>query len=275
MKRRFSPIFTAFAILIAMVLTVAVQSNYGQEVVNVQDPLPATAKVNNETAKIEKVVRDYLLSNPEVIRDAMQALAAREEKENTERSANLLKTLRNEIFLDPDTPVSGNSSGDVSVVVFFDYNCGYCKSTLPQLQDLVRNDPNVKVIFKELPILGPSSFRAAKAALAAGRQGKYVQFHDELLVAESTNDEVVGGIAKKLGLDLARFLKDMADPKFDAELERNSLLAGSLGINGTPAYIVGDQIIPGAIDEASLTRLVAAQRSKTATTTVIAASGEK
>ncbi len=258
-----------------MVLTVAVQSNYGQEVVNVQDPLPATAKVNNETAKIEKVVRDYLLSNPEVIRDAMQALAAREEKENTERSANLLKTLRNEIFLDPDTPVSGNSSGDVSVVVFFDYNCGYCKSTLPQLQDLVRNDPNVKVIFKELPILGPSSFRAAKAALAAGRQGKYVQFHDELLVAESTNDEVVGGIAKKLGLDLARFLKDMADPKFDAELERNSLLAGSLGINGTPAYIVGDQIIPGAIDEASLTRLVAAQRSKTATTTVIAASGEK
>lgn len=217
----------------------------------------------DDTEAIEKIVRNYLLKNPAVIREALQALQVQEQKEREERAANTMKELRNEIFSDPGSPIGGNNAGDVSIVVFFDYNCGYCRKTLPQLQALTQKDPLVRIVFKELPILGPQSLTAAKAALAAGRQGKYVEFHKALMTAESTDEDVVKTISKTLGLDYARLQKDMADPKIDEQLARVARLAGSLDINGTPAYIVGDRIIPGAIDLESLTRFVTIERDKT------------
>lgn len=217
-----------------------------------------SAAMSNDTDAIEKIVRNYLLKNPSVIREAMQALQAQEMKEKQERAANLMKELRNEIFFDPYSPVSGNASGDVSIVVFFDYNCGYCKQTLPQLQNISKKDPLVRIVYKEFPVLGPRSTFAAK--VAASRQGKFVEFHNALMTAKSTDEESIKSISKTLGIDYSKLQKDMADPQIEEQITRTQRLAESLDINGTPAYIIGDRIIPGAIDAESLTSILVAER---------------
>lgn len=239
---------------------------FGQEKpLMVKDTRPSgvlLAPVDVETGAVEKIIRNYLLNNPTVIRDAMQALAAFEQKEKQERATAAMAELKTDIYSDPASPIGGNSSGDVTVVVFFDYYCGYCRKTLPNLQTLAANDPHVRIIYKEFPIMGPQSFSAAKAALAAARQGKYVEFHNALFASETSGDDAIPEIAKRLGLNYANLQKDMADPKLDEELDRNQRLAGALDLNGTPAYIIGDQIVPGAIDEASLEIMVKSQRLK-------------
>jgi len=222
---------------------------------------PATSAENDVDA-IEKIVRNYLMKNPAVIREAMQALQAQETKEKQERAANQMKELRSEILFDPGSPVAGNAKGDISIVVFFDYNCGYCKHTLPQLQSVSRNDPLVRIVYKEFPVLGPKSTFAAKAALAAARQGKYVEFHDALMTAEVIDEVSIKSISKTLGIDHSKLQKDMADPEIDEQITRNQRLAESLEISGTPAYVVGDQMIPGAIDAETLTRFVQNERNK-------------
>ena len=140
---------------------------------------------------MEDVVRDYLLKNPAVIRDAMQALQVQEEKEKQARAAGALKTHRTDLLSDPTSPVGGNPVGDITVVEFFDYNCGYCKKAAPALKTLMAKDANVRVVYKEFAILGPQSVAAAKAALAAQRQGKYVEFHQGLMAAEQADDASV------------------------------------------------------------------------------------
>jgi protein-disulfide isomerase len=213
-----------------------------------------------EQKAIEDIIRNYLLKNPIVIREALKALQIQEQKDKEERTANLIKELRSEILSDPNSPIGGNRDGDVSIVVFFDYNCGYCKQTLPQLQSILENDPLVRVVFKEFPVLGPQSWFAAKAALAAARQGKYVEFHNALMTAENTDEDSITSVSKTLGIDYTKLQKDMADPQIDEQLARVQRLAGTLDINGTPSYIVGDRIIPGAIDAESLTRFVMLER---------------
>jgi protein-disulfide isomerase len=220
---------------------------------------PATS-AENDVEAIEKIVRNYLLKNPAVIREAMQALQAQELKEKQERAANTVKEFRSDILSDPGSPVAGNTAGDVSIVVFFDYNCGYCKQTLPQLQTISEKDPLVRIVFKEFPILGPQSTFAAKAALAASRQGKYVEFHNALMTAESTDEDSIKSISKTVGIDYSKLQMDMSDPQIDEQIIRTQRLAGSLDINGTPAYIIGDQIIPGAIDAESLIRFITIER---------------
>ena len=257
-------LFTSAGILFLLLVTSSIVEVNGQA----KQPLgfdpaivvsPATPEENDVEA-IEKIVRNYLMKNPVVIREAMQALQAEELKEKQERAVNQMKELRSEILSDPGSPIGGNAKGDISIVVFFDYNCGYCKQTLPQLQSISEKDPLVRIVFKEFPVLGPPSWLAAKAALAAGRQGKYVEFHHALMTAENTSEDSIKSISKTLGLDYTKLQKDMADPQIDENLARIQRLAGSLDINGTPAYIIGDQIIPGAIDAASLTNILAAQR---------------
>lgn len=222
----------------------------------------ASGPQGSEKERIEGIIREYLLKNPSIIREAMQALEAQEARERAERSANLMKELRKEIFFDADSPISGSASGDVSVAVFFDYNCGYCKQTLPQLQSISKKDPLVRIVFKEFPVLGPQSTFAAKAALAAFRQGKYVEFHNAIMTAENTDEDSIKNISKTLGIDYSKLQKDMADPQIDEQITRNQRLAESLDINGTPAYIIGDQIIPGAVDAESLTRFIQIERNK-------------
>ncbi|MCO6512074.1 MAG: DsbA family protein [Aridibacter famidurans] len=215
-----------------------------------------------ERSAIEKIVSDYLVRNPSVIRDAMQALEIQEQREKELRISESLKANRQQLYADPDSPVAGNAAGDVSVVVFLDYNCGYCRSTLPHLQSIADSDPGVRIIFKEFPILGMQSHTAALAALAAKRQGKYLDFHNELLTTDSTGEGSIRQISQRLGLDFERLQKDMADPELSDQIRRNLQLAASLSINGTPAYIVGDQMIPGALDLESLKTFIAIARAK-------------
>ena len=225
------------------------------------------APVSDQTSKrqdIENIVREYLIKNPEVIREAMQALQEKEEAQKKLGLAENMKKLRPEILSDASAPVTGNASGDVSVVVFYDYFCGYCKKTLPELQNLVAKDHSVKIIYKEFPILGAQSLIAARAALEAARQGKFEAFHREMIESDSTSDEAIKAISDKLGLDWAQLRKDMNDPQIDTTIERNQKLATALNIEGTPAYLVGDRIIPGAIDSESLVRLINDERAKLA-----------
>lgn len=232
---------------------------------SVQVNAQTTKKTRNaEREKLERIVRDYLIKNPEVIREAMLALQEKEEAQRKLSFAENLKRLSSEIYSDVSAPVAGNKSGDVSIVAFYDYFCGYCKKSLPQLQELAAKDRSVKIIYKEFPILGPQSVTAAKAVLAAARQGKFELFHREMIESDSATDEVIKAIANKLGLDYEQLQKDMSDPQIDAAIQRNVSLAGALNINGTPAYLVGDQLIPGAIDSVSLARLVASERAKVA-----------
>lgn len=215
-----------------------------------------------ERSAIEMIVTDYLVKNPSVIREAMQALELQEQREAELRIAESLRANEQQLFADADSPVAGNAAGDVSVVVFLDYNCGYCRSTLPHLQSIAESDPGVRIIFKEFPILGMQSHTAALAALAAKRRGKYLEFHNELLVAEAAGEGSIREISQKLGLDFARLQKDMADPELADQINRNLQLAASLSINGTPAYIVGDQLIPGALNLESLKTFIGIARAK-------------
>ena len=161
-----------------------------------------------------------------------------------------------------DSPVGGNPHGDITVVEFFDYNCGYCKKVSGGLKELAARDPNVRIVYKEFPILSQESTAAAKAALAARRHGKYEEFHYGLMAAEKTDDAAIQTLATKLGLDYSSLNKDMADQKWDAQLARNHQLANALGINGTPAFIIGDSLIPGAVDAEKLISLVNAERAR-------------
>jgi len=257
-------LFTSAGILFLSLVTISIVEVNGQAKQPIGfDPAivvsPATS-AENDVEAIEKIVHNYLMKNPVVIREAMQALQVQELKEKQERAANQMKELRSEILSDPGSPVAGNAKGDISIVVFFDYNCGYCKQTVPKLQSISEKDPMVRFVFKEFPVLGPQSTFAAKAALAASRQGKYVEFHNALMTAEITDEDSIKSISKTLGVDYSKLQKDMADLQIDEQITRNQRLAQSLDINGTPAYIIGDRIIPGAIDVASMTNILAEQR---------------
>jgi protein-disulfide isomerase len=212
--------------------------------------------------RIEKIVREYILKNPSIIRDAIDLLQAQEAEKKLTLAAENLKRYSSEIYSEKDSPVAGNPKGDVTVVTFFDYNCGYCKKSLSALQTLIAKDPAVKVIYKEFPILGADSVLAAQAALAAKRQGKYDQFHQALLGLDQVNEETIRSTAEQLAINYETLVKDMTDPQVQEELSRNTRLAMALDINGTPAYIIGDLIIPGAIDLDGLINRVSSQRAK-------------
>ena len=210
----------------------------------------------------EGVVRDYLLKNPAVIREAMQVLQAREEAEKQAAASLAMKQYRSELLQNANSPVGGNPKGDITIVEFFDYNCGYCKRVVPTVAAVLRNDPNVRVVYKEFAILGPQSVVAARAALAAKRQGKYHEFHVALMSAERADENSVAATARALGLDYAQLVKDMGDPAIEEQLERNYRLATAIGINGTPAFVIGDRLVPGAVDEAAMMEIIATERAK-------------
>ena len=231
---------------------------------------PGVVHAQKETATLsaqqrsamEAVIRDYLLKNPAIIRDAMMALQAKDALQREASTRQALQKHRIELLNDVDSPVGGNPHGDITVVEFFDYNCGYCKKASGGLKELAARDPNVRIVYKEFPILSQESTTAAKAALAARRHGKYEEFHYGLMAAEKTDDAAIQTLATKLGLDYSSLNKDMADQKWDAQLARNHQLANALGISGTPAFIIGDSLIPGAVDAEKLISLVNAERAR-------------
>jgi protein-disulfide isomerase len=197
--------------------------------------------------ELEAVIKDILLNNPEILMEAQNALEAKMEKIQSERMAVAIKDNSAEIFRPAASPVVGNSNGDVTVIEFFDYNCGYCKKALPDVAHLIDKDRKVKLITKEFPILAKGSEEASRVALAAKAQGKYWDFHRAMLESQGQATEATAlKVAEKLGLDMPRLKKDMASPEVKKEIDDTRKLAAKLGIQGTPHFLVGDRIIPGA-----------------------------
>ena len=212
--------------------------------------------------EFERRVREYLLEHPEVIMEAVNRLEARQRaSEQTEAEATL-KRHAEEVFRDPDTPVAANPNGDVTLVEFFDYNCPYCRQMAPVMLEAEKSDPQLRIVYKEFPILGPNSVHAAKAALAAHKQGKYLAFHKALFEGRGTVDPGrVTEAAKKVGLDLERLKVDLADPAIQKAIEKNLALAQELRIDGTPGFVAGKKILRGATNLKTLQAFIAEARA--------------
>jgi protein-disulfide isomerase len=197
--------------------------------------------------EVEAIIKDYLVSNPEVMMEVQGALEAKMDKIQSERTALAIKQNATEIFRPTGSPVVGNAKGDVTVIEFFDYNCPYCKKAFHEVAQLVEKDKQVKLILKEFPILSKGSEEAAKVALAAKIQGKYWEFHRAMQEAQGqTNEAAALRVAEKVGLDMAKVRKDMASADVKKEIDETRALAAKLGIQGTPHFLVGDRVIPGA-----------------------------
>ncbi len=230
------------------------------------------SRVDDETPKaaspvppdeFEQRVEAYILNNPEIIFEAVERLQARSRDAEASDAEAALKARADEVFHDSANPVGGNPDGDVTLVEFFDYNCPYCRTVAPVVNDAVASDPQLRIVYKEFPILGPNSQFAAKAALAAHRQGRYLNFHEALMEADgAANEGSVLRIAAKVGLDVDRLRTDMEDPAIQAALSRNFELAQALRINGTPGFVVGEQIRRGATDLSTLQEIVRQVRAE-------------
>ncbi|MFD0987586.1 DsbA family protein [Methyloligella solikamskensis] len=196
------------------------------------------------------VVRDYLVNNPEILVDMSQELDERQQQAQAEQQKQGIGENADEIFRSDYSYVGGNPDGDVTVVEFFDYNCGFCKRALPDVVKLTEEDDTVRVVFKELPIFGEDSEDAARAALAAKEQGKYFEMHQRLYNDPGkANKGKALAIAKDMGLDVEKLKEDMESDKVDAALEENMKIAQAIGLQGTPLYLVGDEMIAGAPDD--------------------------
>jgi protein-disulfide isomerase len=226
----------------------------------------ATPPMSSEAAELdqfERRVREYLLRNPEVIMEALGILKERQRAAEAEGLKRTIAERGDEILNDPAAPVGGNPAGDVTLVEFFDYNCPYCRKVAPTMVELELGDPDLRLVYKEFPILGPGSQFAARAALASRRQRKYVRFHNALMQAnQQVTEETVMDTARAIGLDTKRLEQDMQDPAIQDAIARNLQLANTLGITGTPSFVVGDRMVPGAVDLRTLQGLIAEVRQQ-------------
>ena len=225
------------------------------------DKAAADSVTADQRKVFEGVIRDYLLKEPIIIRQAIDKLREEEEAAKKMKAAAALKNNKDELFSDKSSPVEGNPQGDVTIVQFFDYNCGYCKRAAHDLREVMRKDTNLRVIFKEWPILGPQSIKASRAALAARKQGRYIEFYEGLMAGKADEDSVAA-LAHKLKMDYSKLRKDMADPKIETALQNNYELANALGIKGTPVFVIGERVIPGAVGEEMLNQLIKEERGK-------------
>jgi protein-disulfide isomerase len=210
---------------------------------------------------IEGIIRDYLMHNPDVLVEALRGAEDKLNREADAKAERVLAERRSEVFDDPATPVGGNPRGDVTIVEFFDYRCPYCKQVLPALQALLKEDGKLRFVYKEMPVLGPQSVVAAHAALAAQRQGKYEAFHTAMMAAKGQiSDDTVYKVAGSVGLDVERLKQDMNEPEIAKTVKANLALASALNIHGTPGFVIGNQIVPGALDLETLKSMVADAR---------------
>lgn len=213
----------------------------------------------NDAQKKElgEIVRQYLLENPEVLLDVSKALEAKQQQMEQQQRAQVLQSNADQIFRSPNDFVAGNPKGDVTVVEFFDYNCGWCKKGFPEVVNLIEKDKNLRVVLKEFPIFGGDSDYAAMAAIAARKQGKYWELHQAMFSHESKiTKQVVDELAAKHGLDMEKLKADMKDPSVAQELAATHALAQSLAISGTPAFIVDDKVSPGYLPADALASMI-------------------
>jgi len=225
--------------------------------------LAAAPATTGDKAALGKAIRDYLMANPEVLVEAMQELERKQDSQRDTVAQKAIKENRAGLMSDPESPIVGNPNGDVTIVEFSDYQCPYCKRAHTTVKSVLAADSKVKLIFKDLPILGEPSRIAALAALAARAQNKHLALHDALMEFSGKLDrDRIMEIAGSVGLDVARLQKDMDDPKLKEIIERNMALASALGVRGTPAFVIGNQFVPGAVDADTLKRMINDARTK-------------
>ncbi len=204
-------------------------------------------------ARIKELVYEAILENPDIIMEAVALIQQRDEEAQASATQSVLSDQRLLIERDPNAPVLGNPDGDVTVVEFFDYNCPYCKRAMPEVQGLLDEDQNVRLVYREWPILGEGSVYASRAALASRVQGKYEEFHLALMGSRGRVEEAsVLRIAKEIGLDIDQLKTDMQSADVDEHIASSMRLAQSLGFNGTPSFVVGDVLLPGFVEQAEL-----------------------
>ena len=215
-------------------------------------PFAASAESfsDSQRGEIETIIKNYLLAHPEVLEDATNELNKRKAEADAKKHEATITENAETIYNSPRGVTLGNKDGDVTFVEFFDYNCGYCKRAMSDMLDLMKGDPKLKVVLKEFPVLSEGSVEAAKVAIAARMQDpkKYLDFHTRLLGGRGLADKARAmAVAKDVGYDTARIEKDMASPEIKATIEENLKLAEEMGLNGTPSYVIGKQIVVGAV----------------------------
>ncbi|MBT3989012.1 MAG: DsbA family protein [Rhodospirillaceae bacterium] len=256
MKNRFY-----FYLVIALVLSIAGLAGQINSAQAQEKSSPSFTALQKK--EMEKIIGDYIRAHPEIILESVRAMQERERANEKQRGLNNLVTYRELILNDPTSPIGGNPKGDVTIVEFFDYNCGYCKRVHPTIEKLIAEDKNIRFVYKEFPILSPQSELAARAALAAWRQDKsvYVPLHRDFINLKGGFSEGrILRLAKKYELDTAQLKKDMNSESMGKIIAGNRALAQQLGITGTPGFIIGNQIVPGAVDLATLKQMVAEAR---------------
>lgn len=215
---------------------------------------PAASIATADRAAIERVVRDYILAHPEVLPEAMDNLRKRE-------NAKQLSGVADKVGQPFPGAVMGNPNGKVTLVEFTDYACTYCRQSVRDVEALIAANPDLRVVVRELPILSPESANAARMALAAAEQGKYAAFHNAMFAIGRPDAQTIAAAARQAGLDMDRAQKIFADPRVEAELAANLDLARQLGFNGTPAWVVGETMLSGAVGQEELAKAIAAARS--------------
>ena len=217
--------------------------------------LPAPSRAENFSAaqrgEIEQIIKEYLVNHPEVLEEASAELEKRKQLAEAEKAKTEIKNHSDVIFNSPHQVTVGNQKGDVTLVEFFDYNCGYCKRALADLTSIMKDDSKLRVVLKEFPVLGPGSVEAARVAVAVRMQDsgkKYFDFHQRLLGGRGQADKARAlQAAKEAGFDMARIEKDMASDEVRTSIEENMRIAETLGLNGTPSYVVGSEVVVGAV----------------------------
>jgi len=229
--------------------------------------VPALAQSLSDTqrAEVQRIIRDYLVSHPEVLQEALAELEKRQVAAEAEKARKSVETNAELLFHSPRQVVVGNPQGDVTMVEFFDYNCGYCKRALADMMDLMKTDRKLRIVLKEFPVLGQGSVEAAQVSVAVHMQDKsgkkYLEFHQRLLGSRGQADRTRAlAVAKEVGLDVARIERDMASEEVKATIAESFRLAEQLGLNGTPSYVVGTEVVIGAVGFATLQARIKAAR---------------
>ena len=227
--------------------------------------LPASAQTfsDDQRQQIEGIVKDYLIKHPELIQDVMSALDKKQQETDAAKATASIKDNNATLFNSPHQVVLGNPQGKTQIVEFFDYNCGFCKRALPDMMTLLKNDPDIKFVLKEFPVLGEGSVEAAHVAVAARMQDptgkKYIDFHQKLLGGRGPADKARAlAVAKDVGFDMTRLEKDMNSDEVKTTIDEDMKLADTLGVNGTPSYVVGNELIVGAVGLDELKEKIAA-----------------
>jgi protein-disulfide isomerase len=224
-------------------------------------PLSAAPKTAAEKSEIESIIREYLLANPAIIREMADKLEVQDKQAEDAQRDRALSVHKDEVFKTAADPTIGAKKGDVTIVEFMDYNCGWCKKSVKEVQALVGSDKNVKIIFKDFPIFGENSEYAAKAALAAEKQGKYWELHQAMYGHEGeVTTDVVNQLAEAQGLDMKKLQNDIASKEVGERIAANMQLAKNLTINGTPAFVIDDKVYGGYLPNDAMNAAIAKVR---------------